>query len=124
MFWFFGQLVDRQFSPEDRLPYIEAPRGEQAIELMMEHMAAPLATIEAEVDRFIGWPGQALAYQIGNRKFCDLRARAEARLGGRFNRRAFHDALMAAGPVTLDVLDEHIEAWIAEGVRCTPVQTV
>ena len=97
---------------------------EQAIELMMEHMAAPLATIEAEVDRFIGWPGQALAYQIGNRKFCDLRARAEARLGGRFNRRAFHDALMAAGPVTLDVLDEHIEAWIAEGVRCTPVQTV
>ena len=96
---------------------------EQAITLMLEHMAAPRATIEAEVDRFIGWPGQALAYQIGNLKFGDLRKRAQARLGRRFNRRAFHDALMAAGPVTLDVLDEHIEAWIAESMTTETVET-
>jgi len=85
---------------------------EQAIDLMLQHLALPRATIEAEVDRYIAWPGQALAYQIGNLKFRALRQRSEARLGERFDRRAFHDALMAAGPVTLDALDEYIEAWI------------
>jgi len=90
---------------------------EQAIDLMLQHMAMPRPTIEAEVDRYIGLPAQALAYQLGNRKFRELRERAEARLGDRFNRRAFHDALMAAGPVTLGVLDEHIEWWIGEVER-------
>jgi uncharacterized protein (DUF885 family) len=87
---------------------------EQAIALMERHMAMPRPTIEAEVDRYVGMPAQALAYQIGNRKFCELRERAELRLGERFDRRAFHDALMAAGPVTLDVLDDCIEDWIAQ----------
>jgi uncharacterized protein (DUF885 family) len=87
---------------------------EAAIDLMLQHMAMPRVTIEAEVDRYIGMPGQALAYQIGNRKFCDLRERAEARLRNRFDRRAFHDALMACGPVTLDVLDECVESWIEQ----------
>lgn len=84
----------------------------QSIDLMVRHLTMPRVTIEAEVDRYIGMPGQALAYQIGNRKFCELRERAEARLGERFDRRAFHDALMAAGPVTLDALDEYIQSWI------------
>ena len=87
---------------------------EQAIALMERHMAMPRPTIEAEVDRYVGMPAQALAYQIGNRKFCELRERAELRLRERFDRRAFHDALMAAGPVTLDVLDDWIEHWIAQ----------
>jgi uncharacterized protein (DUF885 family) len=87
---------------------------EQAIALMERHMAMPRPTIEAEVDRYVGMPAQALAYQIGNRKFCELRERAEMRLGERFDRRAFHDALMAAGPVTLDVLHDCIEDWIAQ----------
>ena len=87
---------------------------EQAIDLMTEHMAAARTTIESEVDRYIGWPGQALAYQVGNLKFRDLRKRAEARLGSGFDRRAFHDVLMAAGPVTLDVLDDLIVSWISE----------
>jgi uncharacterized protein (DUF885 family) len=88
---------------------------------MLQHMAMPRITIEAEVDRYVGMPGQALAYQIGNRKFCDLRARAEARLRERFDRRAFHDALMAAGPVTLDVLDECIESWIEQQLSTSAV---
>jgi uncharacterized protein (DUF885 family) len=86
----------------------------QAVAAMVENMALPLATIEAEVDRYIGMPGQALAYQVGNLKFCELRRRAESRLGDAFKRRAFHDVLMAAGPVTLDVLDGIVENWIVE----------
>ena len=86
---------------------------ERSIELMRANMALPLATLEAEVDRYIGWPAQALGYQVGNLKFCELRRRAERRLGDSFRRRAFHDVLMAAGPVTLDGLDEIVEAWLA-----------
>ncbi len=85
---------------------------QQAIDFMRENLALPLPTIEAEVDRYIAMPGQALAYQLGNIKFRQLRARAEERLGLRFRIRDFHDALMAAGPVTLPVLDDIINDWI------------
>ena len=85
---------------------------EQAIDYAMRYMAMPRATLEAEVDRYISMPGQALAYQLGNLKFRDLRSRAEKRLGNRFRIRDFHDALMAAGPVTLPILDTLIQDWI------------
>lgn len=85
---------------------------ERAIEFMSAHQAMPRATIESEVDRYISMPAQALAYQIGGLEFRRLRAQAERQLGERFDIRSFHDALMAAGPVTLpvlaDVVDEHI----------------
>jgi uncharacterized protein (DUF885 family) len=84
---------------------------EQAIAYFGRYMAMPLVTVEAEVDRYIAWPGQALAYQLGNLKFRDLRARAEQALGDEFRIRDFHDALMAAGPVTLPVLDELMQSW-------------
>ncbi|HZG45693.1 MAG TPA: DUF885 family protein, partial [Allosphingosinicella sp.] len=84
---------------------------EQAIAYFGRYMAMPLVTVEAEVDRYIAWPGQALAYQLGNLKFRDLRARAEQVLGDEFRIRDFHDALMAAGPVTLSVLDELMQSW-------------
>jgi uncharacterized protein (DUF885 family) len=90
---------------------------QQSIDFAAAHMAMPLATIEAEVDRYVALPGQALAYQIGNLRFRALRRRAESRLGERFRLRAFHDALMAAGPVTLPVLDDLIELWIASQER-------
>ncbi|MGH8030858.1 MAG: DUF885 domain-containing protein [Luteimonas sp.] len=86
---------------------------EQAIAYMLEHMAIPRATIEAEVDRYIGMPAQALAYQLGNQCLRELRQRAQQTLGARFRLRDFHDALMAAGPVTLDVLGDIIDDWIA-----------
>ncbi|MBK8597830.1 MAG: DUF885 domain-containing protein [Holophagales bacterium] len=85
---------------------------ERAVEEMARHLALPLPTIEAEVDRYIAWPGQALVYQLGNLKFRELRRRAEGRLGERFRIRAFHDALMAAGAVTLPVLDDLVEEWL------------
>lgn len=86
---------------------------EQAIAYFQANMAMSLDTITAEVDRYIGLPGQALAYQIGNLKFREIRARAEAALGDRFRIRDFHDALMAAGSVTLPVLEALIEDWTA-----------
>ncbi len=85
---------------------------ERAIETMLEHMAMPRPTVEAEVDRYIGLPGQALAYQLGNLRIRTLRSRAERSLGERFDLRAFHDRVLAAGPVSLPVLDSVVEEWL------------
>lgn len=84
----------------------------QAIAYMSEHLTLPAATIEAEVDRYIGWPGQALAYKVGEIKVRELRDRANEALGPRFDLRAFHDRLLDCGLVTLDLLDRHVQAWI------------
>lgn len=83
-----------------------------AIAYMAEHVTLPGPMIEAEVDRYIGMPGQALAYKLGELRIRGLRERAAAALGERFDLRALHDVLVGAGPVTLDVLDEHVQAWI------------
>lgn len=85
---------------------------DQAIAYLSALVSIPRDTVEAEVDRYIALPGQALAYQPGNLKFRELRARAEQALGDRFDLRHFHDALIAAGPVTLPVLDDLIEHWL------------
>lgn len=86
----------------------------QAIDYFRENMAMPIETIEAEVDRYVGLPGQALGYQLGNLKFRELRARAEAALGPRFDIRAFNDALASAGAVSLPVLEQTIDDWLEE----------
>ncbi len=72
---------------------------------------APL-NIRTEVTRYIGWPGQATAYKIGELKILELRDRAEATLGERFDIRAFHDVVLGAGSLPLDRLEIRIEAWI------------
>ena len=95
---------------------------QQGIDFASIHLTLPRVTIEAEVDRYIALPGQALAYQIGNLKFRELRRRAQDRLGERFRVRDFHDALMACGAVTLPVLEDLIDAWIAtQAVSGAPV---
>lgn len=86
---------------------------EQAIACMRAHSGLPAHTIESEVDRYIGMPAQALAYKIGERKILGLRRRAEERLAGRFDLREFHDRLMDCGPVSLALLERHVEGWLA-----------
>jgi len=87
---------------------------QQAIDYMAEHSALSVHNITTEVDRYIGWPGQALAYKTGELKIRELRARAEEALGSRFDLREFHDVVLREGAVPLTVLDDQVEAWIAE----------
>jgi uncharacterized protein (DUF885 family) len=84
----------------------------QAISYMVDRLSLSRTAIEAEVDRYIAMPAQALAYQLGGLKFRELRQRAQARLGERFNLRQYHDQLMAAGAVTLPVLEEVVDHWL------------
>ena len=87
---------------------------EQAIEYMRENSAMPLHDIRAEVDRYIGWPGQALAYKMGELKIRELRKEAEEKLDERFDVRAFHDVVLAGGAVPLGVLEDTVNAWVEE----------
>lgn len=85
---------------------------QQAIDFMAENTALSLHNIEAEVNRYITWPGQALAYKMGELKMQELRKRAARELGADFDLRRFHDALLENGAVPLSVLEENIDAWI------------
>lgn len=86
---------------------------EQAVAYLREHTALGAGFIEAEVDRYIGWPAQALGYKLGELRIRALRERAERELGGRFELRDFHDAVLRAGPMPLDMLEREVGRWIA-----------
>ena len=85
----------------------------QMVEYFHDHSNIDETSIQSEVDRYIAWPGQALAYKIGQLKILELRARAQTALGDKFNIRAFHDQVLDAGALPLDVLEQRINAWIA-----------
>jgi uncharacterized protein (DUF885 family) len=85
----------------------------RAVAFMREWTALSEANIDAEVNRYISWPGQALGYMIGNIRIRELRAEAERALGAKFDLRRFHDAVLLQGSVPLDVLDRQVKDWIA-----------
>jgi uncharacterized protein (DUF885 family) len=87
---------------------------DQAIEYMRSNSAMPIHDIRSEVDRYIGWPGQALAYKTGEMKIVQLRKEAEKQLGDKFDVRAFHDVVLGSGAVPLGVLEKNVRAWITE----------
>jgi uncharacterized protein (DUF885 family) len=90
---------------------------DQARACFADNTALAPKNIEVELDRYIGWPGQALAYKIGELKILELRRRAEAALGARFDVRRFHDAVLLEGPLPLDLLSERIDGFIASEAR-------
>jgi len=86
---------------------------QQAIDYLASHTALSQHEVETEVDRYISWPGQALSYKLGELTIRRLRAEAEAKLGPKFDIRAFHDTFLDMGAVPLTVLEQQMRAWMA-----------
>jgi uncharacterized protein (DUF885 family) len=89
----------------------------QAVAYLHDHTALAQHDIETEVDRYISWPGQALSYYLGMAAIVEMRAKAEAALGPKFDVRAFHDTILSTGSVPLPVLRARIDRFIADGGR-------
>ena len=88
---------------------------QRAIDFMAERTGKPLPFVSSEVDRYLSWPSQALAYMIGELKIIELRDRAKSKLGERFDIRRFHGVVLDQGSVPLPVLERAVDAWIAAG---------
>jgi len=87
---------------------------EKAIAFMRDNTALSEHEIKTEIDRYIGWPGQALSYKVGELAILELRRKAEAALGPRFDKRQFHDAVLSLGSTPLPVLEEEIDRFITQ----------
>ncbi|HEU0276886.1 MAG TPA: DUF885 family protein [Rhodanobacteraceae bacterium] len=86
---------------------------QQMVDYFHAHTGEDEPDVQAETDRYITWPGQALGYKLGELKILELRARAREALGAKFDIRAFHDQILGGGALPLDVLDQRVQAWIA-----------
>jgi len=87
---------------------------EQMVDFFREHTAMDEPNIQTEVDRYIAWPGQALAYKLGQMEILELREQAKKDLGPKYDIRAFHDEILDAGALPLDVLHARVTKWIAD----------
>lgn len=95
---------------------------QQAIDYLMANTALTAANARSEIDRYISWPGQALAYKLGELKIWELRRRAEATLGNDFDLRAFHDAVLGQGALPLSLLDAVITRYIDDALAAAAEQ--
>jgi len=117
----FGQLMYEVWRAarlvvDTGLHYMRWDR-QKAIDFLSENTAKPELDVVNEIDRYIAMPGQALAYKIGQLKIAALRAKAEKRLGAKFDIRAFHDELLKDGTLPLDLLEAKMDAWIENQLR-------
>jgi uncharacterized protein (DUF885 family) len=90
---------------------------DEALACLRDNTALANKNIQNETDRYIGWPGQALGYKIGQLKIEQLRDRARAALGAKFDYRSFHDAILDEGPMPLNILESRVDLWIKEGKK-------
>ncbi|MFK8111307.1 MAG: DUF885 family protein [Rubripirellula sp.] len=90
---------------------------EQAIEYMKANTALSEHNVVAEIDRYIGWPGQALAYKTGELAISRMRKEAEAKLGDKFDIRSFHDRVLEAGSIPLPLLEKRVEQWVEDAMN-------
>jgi uncharacterized protein (DUF885 family) len=85
---------------------------QQVVDFFHDHSGIEEVDVQSETDRYIVWPGQALGYKIGQLKIVALREYATQKLGKKFDLRAFHDEILGAGALPLDVLEQRIHAWV------------
>jgi prolyl oligopeptidase len=97
---------------------------QQAIDFFMDNAAKTELDVINEIDRYIGWPGQALAYKIGQLKIMEIRAKAEQALRDNFDIRAFHDAILGGGALPLEVLETRMNRWLADQLRALQMPAV
>jgi uncharacterized protein (DUF885 family) len=90
---------------------------EQAVAYLSSNTALSLHEVNTEINRYISWPGQALAYKMGEIKIKELRKKAEDKLGDKFDIREFHDMVLSEGTVTLKILEGMVDEFIAEKLK-------